>query len=466
MFSMLSRLLRTESFRLTAVFVGIILAAMLTLMALVYAITHEAFRAELHASIDHGLASVEDGYNTEGISEAKEVIQQRLFRSGGTDFFLLETASQKKLAGNMAPMAPVEGLQRIAMPHSKAGEGEDHEIVGKGRFLAPDLYVFVGRDLFIANAAEESVLRAFGWVLAATLLVALIGGFILSKSFLGRMDAITMTCRSIMAGHLSDRIPERGTRDEFDQLAHTINAMLNRIVALMDNIQQISGDIAHDLRTPLTRLRHRLEAVHSESSNIEDYRLAVEQVIDESETILGTFSALLRIGQIESGTAGIPLEDVDLSGLLTELAEIYGPAAEDGGHSLETSIAPGVTVSGDRAMLSQVFVNLIENAMTHSPSGGSIGLSLCETQSRVIAAVSDSGLGIPPEEHERVFRRFYRLERSRSTPGSGLGLSLVGAITRYHSAQVELRDNCPGLRVEVQFDRAKSDQAAYSPDEG
>ena len=452
MCSVLTRLLRTESFRLTAIFVTIILAAMLVLMALVYAITHEAFRTELHSAIAHDLASIEDGYRSQGVSEAKEVIHQRLFRSGGTDYFLLETASGSKLAGNLPAMVPRTGLRQIAMPHAKTGDDEDHQLVGEGRFLAPGLYVFVGRDRYLANTAEESVLHAFGWVLAATLLVAVLGGIILSNSFLGRMDAITRTCRAIMAGHLSDRIPERGTRDEFDQLVHTINAMLDRIVALMENVQQISGDIAHDLRTPLTRLRHQLEAVHSETSRIEDYRQAVEQAIAESETILTTFSALLRIGQIESGTAGIPCEEVALSELLGELAEVYGPAAEDSGHRLESRIAPGITVPADRALLSQMFVNLIENALTHSPPGSAIGLSLARTPDGVTAAVCDSGPGIPAEERERVFRRFYRLERSRSTPGSGLGLSLAAAIARYHGAAIRLGDNRPGLRVEIAFD--------------
>lgn len=453
--SVLPRLLRTESFRLTAIFVGIILAAMLALMALIYAITHEAFQTELHTSIAHDLASIEDGYRSEGISEAKEVIAQRLFRSGGTDYFLLETSAGRKIAGNLPAMPATLGLQRIPMRVPRSGEdGEDHEIVGEGHLLAPDLYVFVGRDKYVSNSAEESVLHAFGWVLGVTLLMALMGGIFLSNSFLGRMDAITRTCRAIMAGHFSNRIPERGTRDEFDQLVHTINAMLDRIAALMESVQQISGDIAHDLRTPLTRLRHHLEAVHNETSSVGDYRVAVEQAITDSETILATFSALLRIGQLESGTAEIALDEVDLSGLLTELAGMYRPAAEDSGHRLETNIAAGVSVAGDSAMLSQAFVNLIENALTHSPPGGAIELGLATTQERAIATVSDSGPGIPAEERERVFRRFYRLERSRSTPGSGLGLSLVGAIARYHHAQIQLKENHPGLRVEVTFERA------------
>ena len=396
---MLTRLLRTESFRLTAIFAAIIIGAMLILMSLVYAITHEAFHTQLQNSIAHDIASIKDGFRSQGVSEVKEVIHQRLFGAHGTDYFLLQTASRTKLAGNLPAMAPIAGKRRMPLPRPITGESdEDHEIVGRGLFLTPKLYIFVGRDLYLATAAEESVLHTFGWVLAATLFVALAGGILLSNSFLGRMDTITKTCRAIMAGHFSDRIPDRGTRDEFDQLVRTINAMLDRISALMENVQQISGDIAHDLRTPLTRLRHRLEAAHNDASSVEDYGQAVEQAIAESETILTTFSALLRIGQIESGVADIVFETVDLSALLAELGDIYRPAAEDGGHALKTQIASQVTVLGDKALLTQLFANLIENAMTHTPSGGTITVSLGRTAGQVVASVGDSGPGIPADE--------------------------------------------------------------------
>ncbi len=456
---MLTRLFRTESFRLTAIFAVLILSAMLVLVALVYTISHQAFYDQLQSAIVHDLDSVEAGYRSEGISEAKEVVHQRLFGTQGTDYLLLETTSKIKLAGNLPAMSPVPGEHRIPSPHPLSGEDRgDHEIIGQGRLLSPSLYVFAGRDLVVGISAEESMLHAFGWVLAATLVMALAGGILLSNSFLGRMDAITKTCRAIMAGDLSNRIPERGTRDEFDQLVRTLNAMLDRISALMENVQQISSDIAHDLRTPLTRLRHRLESAHSDDATIEDYRQAVERAIAESETMLTTFSALLRIGQIESGATGIALVPVDLSRLLVELTEIYRPATEDSGHSLKVDIQPGVMVSGNKTMLTQVFANLIENAMTHSPPGGPIEVRVTEIAGSVLASVSDRGPGIPAAEHERVFRRFYRLERSRSTPGSGLGLSLVGAMVKYHGAKIALVDNKPGLRVDIVFDESNRDR--------
>lgn len=451
---MLNRLFRTESFRLTAIFVALITGAILILMVLIYAIMHQAFRTELLAAADNDLASIQKGFDVEGVSEAKEVIGQRLFKAGASDFFVLEDAAGHKIAGNLPAMAPKLGPQTFPVPPSLLDRGEDpnaHEIIGKGTMLAPGLYAFAGRDLYLAHATEDKIIGTFGWVLAATLLLALGGGVILSNSFLGRMDAITRTCRAIMAGRLSDRIPERGTRDEFDRLTHTINEMLDRIGALMENVQQISSDIAHDLRTPLTRLRHQLELAHSEATTVGQYSKAVERAIAESDTILATFAALLRIGQIEGGANVQAFEPVDLSALLNELTEIYKPAAEDAGYTLTADIAPGIEIGGDRTMLSQVFANLVENALAHTPPGTAITVGLERTDGRVVATVADNGPGIPECQRERVFRRFYRLEQGRSTPGSGLGLSLVAAIAHHHGATVELADNRPGLRVSVTF---------------
>lgn len=454
------RLFKTESFRLTAIFAAVFVTAMLILMALVYVIMHQAFRAELLSAADQDLASIAKGYAAEGISEAKEVIVQRLATPAASDYFILERTTGQKLAGNLPFVTPVPGERVMAMP-AAFGAPEDaeegHRIIGKGIFLTHDLYAFAGRDLFVASATEEKVLHAFVWVLAATLIFAVAGGIFLSNSFLKRMDVITQTCRAIMAGRLSDRIPERGTRDELDRLANTVNAMLDRIGALMENVRQISSDIAHDLRTPLTRLRHRLELARNEASTVEEYGHAVDQAIGDSDNVLSIFAALLRIGQIESAAAPRNFEPVDLSELLEQLTEIYRPVAEDARHMLNAGIGPNITVPGDRELLSQMFVNLIENAITHTPPGTAITVALVKSEDTVTASVSDKGPGIPALEREKVFRRFYRLAHARSQPGSGLGLSLVAAIAGYHNAAVALYDNKPGMRVVVTFGRHLGD---------
>lgn len=460
------RLFKTESFRLTAIFAAVFVGAMLILMALVYVIMHQAFRAELLASTDQDLASIEKGYAAEGISEAEEIIAQRLVRPAASDYFILERTTGQKLAGNLPFMAPATGEQVMAMPATLAtpeDTEEGHRIIGKGIFLAPGLYAFAGHDLFIASATEEQVLYAFAWVLAATLLLAVAGGIFLSSSFLKRMDVITQTCRAIMAGRLSDRIPERGTQDELDRLASTVNAMLDRISALMENVRQISSDIAHDLRTPLTRLRHRLDLARNEASTVEEYSQAVDQAIGDSDNVLSIFAALLRIGQIESSAAPRNFEPVDLSELLEQLAEIYRPVAEDAGHTLTAAISPNITVPGDRELLSQMFVNLIENAVTHTPPGTAITAALTKSEDTVAASVSDNGPGIPAKEREKVFRRFYRLAPARSQPGSGLGLSLVAAIADYHNGTVALYDNNPGMRVVVTLSGTGDDACPSEP---
>ena len=220
---------------------------------------------------------------------------------------------------------------------------------------------------------------------------------------------------------------------------------------LMEGLKQVSNDIAHDLRTPLSRLKQRLEEVRSEANSIEEYKEAVDQAIQDADIALSTFGALLRIAQIESGTRRANFSDVDLSSLLANLATTYSAVAEDMGKTLVSSIEPNIHVRGDRELLTQLFVNLIENALRHTPSGATVSISLALREGGPIAEVSDTGPGIPESERANVFKRFYRLDRSRSTPGAGLGLALVAAVAELHTARIELLDNEPGLKVAVNF---------------
>lgn len=451
---MQSRIFKTESFRLAAIFVVLLLSAMLLLMGTVYVIVNQAFRTELLAAVDRDIASVQKALGTEGVKEAKEVVSQLLVNSPSPSFFVLESKSAGRLAGNLPVLKMKAGEQTIPMPPvftHDADASEDHQIIGRGVFLTPDIYAFAGRDLTIANDTKEDILNAFVWVLIVTLVIALAGGMFLSNAFLGRMDAITKTCREIINGNLRDRIPERGTQDELDRLVMIINAMLDRIGALMENVKQISSDIAHDLRTPLTRLRHHLELARNESLSVQEYDEALDQAISDSDNILSTFAALLRIGQIEGRAKPSTLDTINLSGLLEQMVEMYKPVAEDSGHVLNGAIAPAIDVQGDRELLSQLFANLIENAMTHTPKGTTINVQLENKDGKAVASVSDTGPGIPPGEYDKVTRRFYRLERARSQPGNGLGLSLAAALADYHGACLAFADNAPGLRAMITF---------------
>ncbi len=450
-----TRLVGSESFRLTAIFTAVITVAMLVLMGLVYAITHQALETELFSAIDRDIAAIQSGYRSQGLSEAKEVITQHLYRGVSSDFLLLETTEGRRISGNLPPMAPRLGKFFLQLPPQARSQKERvPHVLGEGLMLAPGLYLFDGRDLDLVHDAEEDELAAFLWVLLVSLVLATGGGLVLSHLFLARMDDITETCRAIMSGRFSDRVPERGAGDELGRLVRTINAMLERICGLMENVQQISSDIAHDMRAPLTHLHHHLENALAEGRSEEQYRGAIEHALQETERLLATFHALLKIGQLEEAVDVRSLPRLNLSHLLEEMADIYRPVAEDSGHVLDAIVMPELWVHADRTLLAQLIANLIENARAHTPPGTHITLRGEATQSEVVMMVCDDGPGIPKVERERVFRRFYRLERSRTTPGTGLGLSLVAAIVRYHGGSIALDDSLPGLIVRVRLARA------------
>jgi signal transduction histidine kinase len=453
------RLFQTESFRLAAIYAGLFVGSMAVLIALIYFIVSHAFEANLLRDSDDDLAAIRRAYVAEivkrsnrGVHEAKEMIEDRLLATDTADVFLLQSGTHTRIAGNLPVMRPKAGILRIRDPLSSSGRGQtNHVILGRGEFLASGLYAFVGRDLYAAKVAEMEVLRTFGWVLFASLLLASVGGLVLSRSFLRRVDSITDTCRSIMAGKLGDRIPIQGTRSELDQLAMTINDMLDRIGALMESLRQVSNDIAHDLRTPLTHLRYRLEKARLAAKNSEDYATAVDAAIADSDRLLAMFASLLRIAQLESGARKAGFEEVDLTSLVRQVSDLYKPVMDDAGHPFDVRLSQCAPVRGDPQLLLQLFANLLDNAVHHTPAGGRVSLVAEMDGAQPSVMVADEGPGIPAEDREKVFRRFFRREQSRTTPGSGLGLALVWAIADLHDAEISLLDNNPGLRAVVKF---------------
>ncbi len=453
------RVFQTESFRLAAIYAGLFVGSMVVLIALVYFIVAHAFEADLLRGSDDDLAAIRRAYVAElakrpskAIHEAKEMIDDRLLATDTADVFLLQKGTRTRIAGNLPVMTPKPGILRFPDPlPSDDGGRNEHIILGRGEFLAGDLYAFVGRDLYAAKKAETAVLRIFGWVLLASLVTASAGGLLLSQSFLRRVDAITDTCRGIMAGRLGDRIPVRGTRNELDRLAATINDMLDRIGALMESLRQVSNDIAHDLRTPLAHLRYRLEQARTGARSTDDYAAAVDAAIADSDTLLAMFAALLRIAQIEAGARQAGIEEVDIAALLTRVGDLYKPLMDDAGHPFDIQLSSCAHVRGDPQLLLQLLANLLDNAVHHTPRGARVGLIAAMDGAQPTVAVTDEGPGIPVEDRQKVFRRFFRREQSRTTPGSGLGLALVSAIADLHGAEISLLDNHPGLRVVVRF---------------
>ncbi len=442
------KFLSTWSFRLTLLYAALFTASVIFLFgviywsALGYAVQDETdeINVEFHAIVDEAELA--------GYAQLPRIIDNHLRQRTGTRVaYLLEDPSGGKIAGNIDPLPPREGPTEVSL-----------QLDGKYRKLRAHFYrvpngdfLLIGEDSFALSEMKELIARAFGISAVVTLALAVFGGVIVSTSVLRRVESVARTSRAIIAGDLSQRVPVRGSDDEFDHLAASVNAMLDRIEDLMRSMRQVSNDIAHDLRTPLTRLRQRLELTRRQNHSVEQLHEALAESTKQVDSILDTFGALLRIAQIEAGQSAATHSIVDLSALLTNIAEDFAPAAEDRGQTLEADIRPGLKVKADRELLTQMVVNLLENALRHAPPGTHITLNAAEQATGFAITVSDTGPGIPTTERENVLRPFYRLETSRTTEGSGLGFSLVAAITKLHGATLSLSDNGPGLRVAVLF---------------
>jgi signal transduction histidine kinase len=405
---------------------------------------------QIDATAANELAEVQADAGGLSTDALRQVIEGMTARSPGT-FYLLQSADGQVLAGNMLPIRPVPGSRALAWTHQRPDHNAGIGLRGRGVVLADGSYLFVGLSDYQLKEMWEVLLRACVLGLMAAAVLALAGGLAMSYGVLRRVESISRASRAIMAGDLGRRVPVRGTGDEFDHLSASLNAMLDRIQSLMLGLQQVSSDIAHDLRTPLTRLRQRLELARRREHTVEQLHSSLDGAIANADTILETFSALLRIAQIEAGTRRSGFTSVALSPLLNGLIEAYQPVAEEKGQTLRGRIAPDLQVRGDRELLTQLFSNLIENAIGHSPSGTEISVEAECPRGEVTVAVADNGPGIPAEFRDKVLQRFYRLEASRTTPGSGLGLSLVAVIATLHEARFTLRDNAPGLKCLLEF---------------
>ncbi len=443
------RLLHTASFRLAAFYTAVFAASVLVLGVSVLAVTERAMREQIVQYSRADIATINDGYVKEGEYEAREITLQRMAGDRHTDFIMLQR-NGRRIAGNLPAMAEREGTIEIASPLSSGSI-----ILGTGARLGPGLYAFSGSDLVPVMAVRQRILQLLLWLFAAALPLAGLGAFIVSRGFVARMDAITRTCRAIMAGNLRDRIPTRGGEDELERLSAVINAMLDRIAALMENLRQVSSDVAHDLRTPLSHLRQRLERARAESHSPQDYAAALDAAIAASDEMLSLFAALLRIAQIEGGARRAGFGPVDLAALLKRLREVYGAVAEDGGHHLAVAEAAPCPVKGDAELLFQLLANLVENALVHTPVGTRLDVALRTDDGHAVIEVEDDGPGVPAEAREKIFQRFYRLDASRSRPGHGLGLALVAAVAELHGGTVAIATppGSRGLKLAVSLPR-------------
>ena len=448
----LPRILRTTSFRLTLLYAGLFCASVLLLFVAMYWYGTGYVAGQIDRTVANEIAEMQTNAKGRGLAGLRDTVAAYARQAPSGVYYYLSDVHGRRLAGNVPALPRATGIQSWA---SRRNGGNfplgRHSVRGLGVIAADGAYLFFGLDSYELGEMREMITRAFLWGSIATILLALVGGTIMSLGLVRRVEAISQASREIMAGDLSRRIPVRTSNDEFDHLAESLNRMLERIEDLMDELRQVTNDIAHDLRTPLTRLRQRLELAHRRSSSAEELRTALETSADDVDAILETFAALLRIAQIEAHSAADGFRSLDFTEVLSEIAEIYQSVAEEGGRLLVAHVEPDLSIPGDRELLLQLFSNLIENAIRHCPTSSIINLSASRNSHGVEVVVADNGPGIPLELREKVFQRFYRMERSRTTPGTGLGLSLVAAIAKLHRARIQLFDNSPGLRVELDF---------------
>ena len=452
--------LRSSSFRLALIYMALFGGSVLLLLTFIYWSTARHMAQQADATIEAEIAGLAERYQSSGLAGLTKTISERISRKpAGFSIYLLADNDFRRLVGNINrwPVVPTTRDRWLDFRLEGEGwpEGEIHRARARAFQLRGGFHLLVGRDLHELQSTERLIVRTLVWGLAITLFLGLIGGSMMTRSIIRRIEAINQTGREIMAGDLSQRIPMDRSGDDFDELAGNLNAMLDRIAFLMEEVRRISDNIAHDLKTPLSRLKNSLELLSRRESGDPDGRRAlIEQSIAEADGLLSTFNALLRIARIESGERRSNFAKVDLQPLLRDVVEFYAPVAEERQQHLALSVSSAPPVYGDRDLLFQAFANLLDNAIKYTPPQGQIAVSLCIRQGRTWVTFVDSGPGIPDREREPVFRRFYRLEASRGLPGNGLGLSLVAAVAKLHDIHLELEDNAPGLRVVIAFPRS------------
>jgi signal transduction histidine kinase len=457
----------THAFRLAALYFLVFAASVLGVLLFVYLTSAGFVERQTEATLDAEITGLAEQYAQRGLSGLIEIVAARSAGDrGDAMIYLVTDPDGKPLVGNIAAWpagVPIHsGWLSFALERTINGRSEVHPARGR-LFVIPGGYrLLVGRDISDAAAFRSEVRTTLLWAGAIALGIGLIGGTVMSRNLLRRVEQVNRTSERVMAGNLSDRVPLRGTSDEFDQLAANLNRMLDQMERLMTAMREVTDDVAHDLRTPLSRLRTRLERalVGQSGANASEtdpsvgarQNEAIRGAIDEADRLLATFNALLRIAELESGARLDQTAPLDLSEVARSAAELYEPVAEEKGFALTVVAEPGVRIRGDRHLLSQALANLLDNALKYA-GGGQIELRVFPKNGQAILEVTDQGPGIPEADRPSVLDRFVRLEPSRTTPGNGLGLSLVRAIARRHDGSVTLEDNRPGLRVCLQFAR-------------
>lgn len=457
----IERLLRSSTFRLAVLYMALFGASVAVLLTFIYWSTAGYMALQTDDTIEAEVTGLAERYSISGLDGLVRSIDERISRKPNGDAVYLLTDDQlTPLIGNLDrwPRAgkDSDGWLNFNLEQTTSGREVTHRARARPFTLRGGYRLLVGRDMHELDATRSLIVRAIAWGLAITVFMALAGGVMLSRRTMRRLEAINETSRRIMSGDLSRRVPTRSTNDDFDQLADNLNGMLDTIEQLMDDVRRVTDNVAHDLRTPLTRLRNRLEALKRDGESHGDNKAdnsRIEAALADADGLLNTFNALLRIANIESGRRRAAFESIPLDEVIRDVTELYEPLAEAKDQKLDVSFSENVQVRGDRDLLFQAFANLLDNAIKYTPPGGDIRVSLENDVAGPRIRIIDSGPGIPEQSREQVFKRFYRMEDSRHTPGNGLGLSLVEAVARLHKADIKLGGE-PGLDVEFTFQKA------------
>ncbi len=452
-----SKLFRTTAFKLSLAYLAVF--AICAFLALGYVAwnARAVLDDQIVSTIDAEINGLSEQYNTGGLRRLISVVERRS-REPGASLYLVTTANGEHVVGNVSSV-PSAVLAKPGQSEVSYGRGEanadEHFAIVQVYTLPGGFRLLVGRDTEERDRLRAVIGRAFISSLAAVIVLGIIGGWLAASRVLARVDAMTRTTRAIMAGDLDDRLAVAGNGDELDRLATNLNQMLERIGELMRGMREVSDNIAHDLKTPLTRLRNRADQALRQSSSSEELRAALEGVIEEGDGLIRVFNALLMIARLEAGSAREIMAPLDLGMSARSVGELYEALAEDHGLTIDVRAEEGIVIEANRELIGQALANLVDNALKYgSPEGGETGRILITVErspGAIVLSVADAGPGIPEEERDHVLARFVRLEKSRSRPGFGLGLSLVNAVMRIHRGTLRLEDNAPGLRVEMIF---------------
>jgi signal transduction histidine kinase len=458
----LGKLFRTTAFKLTLVYLTVFALFAAFLLGYFAWNTRRLITEQITETVDAEIQGLAEQYRQGGIRRLVFAIEGRA-RRPGSSLYLLTTSAGEGVAGNIGSLATGvldnPGWSETIYRRLDEQDPTEHQALVRVIQLAGGFRLLVGRDLEERERLYNVVLAAGRWSLALVVVLGLAGGFFVARRVLRRIDAMTETTRTIMQGDLDERLPVAGTGDELDRLAGNLNAMLERIEALMRGLKEVSDNIAHDLKTPLTRLRNRCEEALRTAEDEAQYRAALESTIEESDGLIRTFNALLMIARAESGHARDGMVELDAAEIARSVAELYDPLAEEKGVKLRLEAATAVPVRGNRELISQALANMVDNAIkygsaTANGEPASIVVGAAGEGNRILLTVADHGPGIPAADRARVLERFVRLEQSRSAPGSGLGLSLTAAVARLHGGEFRLEDNHPGLLSVLSLPRA------------